>query len=458
MSSKTREINDYLGDLDAEVLLHQILDTMANGLFTVDTKGTITSWNGGMEAITGYSAEEALGESCAILEGECSRGCQGDGPEPCPLFAGDVIENKRCSIRHRGGVSIVASKQASLMRNREGEVIGGIEVVTDMSDLLELRDEVARLKQKVTGSSGLVGLVGRHPRMQELYDSIHLAARSPASVLLLGETGTGKELAARAIHELSDRREGPFVEVSCAALPESLLESELFGHARGAFTGAVSARKGRFEEADGGTLFLDEIGDISPEVQKKLLRALQFQSFERVGESNSIKVDIRIIAATNRDLPSMAVTQEFRPDLYYRLAAIPIVLPPLRERKSDIALLIEHFMHRDRQGANLAMLGVCPDALERLMAHDWPGNVRELQHAVQYAGAVSTDNLLGLSCLPPTIGMATPRPASGTINAETIHKALEASGGHKANAARLLGVSRVTLWKWMKRLEIVQVD
>jgi len=468
-----------LGDIAPETLLSNVLSALPTGVFTVDVGGRITSWNQAMEDLTGYRADEVLGRSCQKLEGDtCFKGPTADQPDRCPLFdRGDVVGTP-CRIRHREGHRLPTVKHARLMRGPDGEVLGGIEALTDVAEIMALEAEVQRLR-RAAGERRYGRLLGHQSAMQRVYDLIDVAAGSRAAVLVHGETGTGKELVAHAIHNASTRRRGPFVRVSCAALSETLLESELFGHVRGAFTGAHASRKGRFEEADGGTLFLDEIGDISPRVQRKLLRVLQEHEFERVGDNTPIRVDIRIITATHRDLRAMVEEGTFRADLYYRLAVFPIVIPPLRERVRDLPLLVEGLLERLELPAGRHVTGVTPDALEALMRYPWPGNVRELEHALEFAAAVGTGAQIGLPDLPPCVRgagapgpvppageptadvgawCATPaltepvrKPGATSLTPELIQSALAVEGGRRAAAARRLGVSRMTLWKWIKR-------
>ena len=445
---------------DEGALLDHVLDTLAGGLFTVDTAGIITTWNRGMEELTGYAASEALGMSCSVLSGNtCFMGPLGTGPMRCALFAGGEVRGKTCSVRHRDGRTLAVLKHARLMRDPEGEVIGGIEAVSDITGMVALREEVARLKRDAARGKGECPIIGRHPRMRALFDMIDAAAASTASVLVLGDTGTGKELVAEAIHRASTRSQGPFVRVACGALSESVLESELFGHVRGAFTGAVATRHGRFEAANGGTIFLDEIGDISPNVQQKLLRVLQEREFERVGDNRAIRVDIRVVAATNKDLLQLVGEDRFRADLYYRLAVIPVHVPPLRERISDIPPLVEAFIDRMNRTGEHHISGIEPDALDRLMEHSWPGNVRELEHAIEYAAAVSGAPILRLEHLPALIReFDSPQARKGgrpaQVTRETVLAALCETGGNRTRAAAALGVSRVTMWKWMRKYEI----
>ena len=460
---------ERLGGLDPRTFVQCLLETTAAGLFTVDRDGQITSWNRAMEELTGYTTAEAIGASCDLMQGStCFGGPRGaHGEAPCPLFGGEAFVDKRCTIATRWGGERLVLKRARLIYGQDGEVVGGVEAVTDVTDSVALEQEVAMLRREAAGRSRFGRLVGHHPSMQHLYEMIEVAARTPSSVLIQGETGTGKELIAHAIHHASDRRDGPFVRVSCAALSETLLESELFGHARGAFTGAVTTRKGRFEAAHGGTLFLDEIGDVSPAVQTKLLRVLQEREFERVGETRPIQVDIRVIAATNRDLAALAADGRFRQDLYYRLAVIPVEAPPLRRRMSDLPVLVDFFIERLNRSLGRHIRGLSPAALERLTRHSWPGNVRELEHAMEFAFAVTTDEVIGEEALPPILSAARSDrgPGAGAdaragasrrrgrrVSDQEILRALEATQGNRTKAAALLGVSRVTLWKWLKEV------
>lgn len=301
------------------------------------------------------------------------------------------------------------------------------------------------------------GIIGKSPRMQEVLKTIGRVAAADATVMIYGESGTGKELIARALHYRSSRRQGPFIQLSCAALPETLLESELFGYEKGAFTGAVSSKPGRFELADGGSLFLDEIGDISPTVQVKLLRVLEQRSFERLGSSKTINVDVRLIGATNRDLPAMIKAGEFREDLYYRLNVIPIQMPPLRERQGDVKLLAEHFLARYAPGKKLSA-----EALQALEAYSWPGNVRELQNTIERITILSPGNVIELEDLPAEVRRGAPLPTDAVrlppegvaleaVERDLITQALERTGGNRTRAAELLGISRHTLLYRMEK-------
>jgi Nif-specific regulatory protein len=299
--------------------------------------------------------------------------------------------------------------------------------------------------------------------MQAVYDLMAKVSKADSTVLIRGESGTGKELVAHAIHYNSPRAGGPLVKVHCAALPETVMESELFGHEKGAFTGAVSRRKGRFELADGGTIFLDEIGDLSAATQIKLLRVLQEREFERVGGTETIRVDVRVIAATNRDLEKMVEDGAFRQDLYYRLNVFPIHVPPLRDRRMDIPLLADHFIARYAGANDREVNQISGPALQMLMRHGWPGNVRELENCIERAVLMTADNTIRAEHLPPTVhaGRVEGSAAGGTLPAvldnverEMILDALRASGGNMAQAARDLGITERVMGLRVKKYDI----
>jgi len=337
-------------------------------------------------------------------------------------------------------LSIVASMIAQAVRLRQTAMEEKQHLIADN---LRLQDE---LKERFRPAN----IIGRSKKMQAVYDLIAQVAHSDTTVLIRGESGTGKELVANAIHYNSRRSDKPFVKVNCAALPETILESELFGHERGAFTGAVTARKGRFELANGGTIFLDEVGDFSPATQIKLLRVLQEREFERVGGTRTIKVDVRIIAATNRNLEEAMARGQFRPDLYYRLNVFPIHVPPLRERKADILLLADYFVEKYSKANHKNIRRISTPAIDMLVAYHWPGNVRELENCIERAVLLSNDDVIHGHHLPPTLQTA---EATGTappntlpaildnVERELILDALKSARGNKAKAARILGIS-----------------
>jgi two-component system response regulator HydG len=324
-----------------------------------------------------------------------------------------------------------------------------------------LRAENLRLRQELEDRYRFENLLGKSPAMHAVFALIRQAAPGDASVLIIGESGTGKELAARALHFNSPRAERPFVPVNCAAVPAGLLESELFGHLKGAFTGAVGSRRGLFREAEGGTLFLDEIGDMAPELQAKLLRVIEDRAVRPVGSDEAVPVDLRLVAATNKDVVTRIQDGRFREDLYYRLAVIPIHLPPLRERREDIPLLAEHFLRRAVATAGKEIRGFAPEAMAALLRHPWPGNVRELENAVERAvtltaGEQVTREALLLDAFPaPTpailLAQAARRPTIEELTGEYVALVLREVGGDKAKAAEILGVSKRTLYRWEKQ-------
>ncbi|MBI4413285.1 MAG: sigma-54-dependent Fis family transcriptional regulator, partial [candidate division NC10 bacterium] len=350
---------------------------------------------------------------------------------------------------------------------RAEEVLRRIQAVLERQGL---RREVRRLRREVGTRYGFGNLLGRSPAMRALLGQLEQVAATRSTVLLMGESGTGKELAARALHYNSDRAERPFVVIDCAAIPETLQESELFGHTRGAFTGAVAAKRGLFEEAHGGTLFLDEVGDLSAATQAKLLRVLQEGTIRRLGDTRTIQVDVRIIAATNRDLPAEVRAGRFREDLFFRLNVLPLRLPPLRERPEDIPLLTEHFLRRFAAETGRPVRQIAPPALDCIMAYRWPGNVRELEHAIERAVLLSQGEILEVGDLPPAVqggggqgveeAPLSLRDAVARLNADLerglIRRALARTGGNRTEAAALLGISRRALLYKLKEYGIAQ--
>jgi transcriptional regulator with GAF, ATPase, and Fis domain len=356
------------------------------------------------------------------------------------------------------------------IQDEHNNIIGVVSSFSDISVLKQTLHRLAQMEIHLSHTTGFEGIVGKSRPIHEVFELIELAAASNATVIITGETGTGKELAARAIHRRSSRRDAPLVTVNCSALPENLLESELFGHAKGAFTGAIRDKTGRFELADGGTLFLDEIGEISPLIQVKLLRFLQQREFERVGESVTRKADVRIIAATNRDLRAMVHNGNFRDDLYYRLKVFPIHIPPLRERKEDVGPLVRHFIDRFNRETGKKLGALTHDAALTLMDYCWPGNIRELENAIEHAFVICRQGDIDLFDLPLEIrrvelrqGMCKPSQAvtdaglsmqSGAatrnLDRNAVLSALKANNWNKAAAARTLGVDRTTIWRKIK--------
>jgi two-component system response regulator HydG len=436
-----------------------VVDTMMDGLVVVDRSGTIRSVNKALERMIGYAASELVGRECAILDCDtCLVSTeQGKGQKKCGLLLGGAVVRHRCHLRRKDGRPIHVLKNGAVLTDTNGAIVGGVETLTDISDLVAKEETIRELRDLLSPDEGFEGIIGKSPRMLDVYALIRNAAASDAPIIIYGESGTGKELVANAIHRTGRRNKGPFIKVSCAALNESLLESELFGHVKGAFTGADKDRRGRFESANKGDLFLDEIGDIPLSTQVKLLRVLQEKEVERVGDHTPIPIEVRIIAATHRDLARMCGEGAFREDLYYRLNVIPIRVPPLRERREDIPLLVDHFVRTVRIRTEKPILGLTEEAMQLLTAHPWPGNIRELINVVEYAFVVCHDEFISPRHLPSLPagrrGMAIGSPASigeQEKRAELL-RILEETGGNRQEASKLLGISRVTLWKLLKK-------
>jgi len=458
---------------DLNTYWRTVVDTIQDAVMIVDTDGTIVTVNEAFARVTGYAVETVAGQSCAVLKcPTCQKDRQGSAEHWCSLFHTGEVRRHRCTIRHRSGRDVPVIKNAAVLRDRSDQVIGGVEILTDISILVDREQQIEAFRRELSGQDGFEGIIGTSPAMQSVFDMIANAAGSDAPVIIFGESGTGKELVARAIHNRGPRRDKPYVKVNCAALAESLLESELFGHVRGAFTGAVQSRTGRFEAANGGDIFLDEIGELPMTTQVKLLRVLEEKVIERVGDNRSIPVDVRIVTATNRDLARMVAQGRFREDLFYRINVIPLNLPPLRERMEDIPLLAESFYRRMHLKSDKLLEGIAYDTMGMLMTYSWPGNVRELRSAFEYAfvacpaGAIQPRHLPPAivqhgTCRPVSSAGETPAddpptaaPAGGLSPKETLIAALTQTGGNQSAAARLLGVSRGTVWNRMRRYGI----
>jgi PAS domain S-box-containing protein len=446
-------INDLVAD---PKFMETVLGTMSDGLMVVDRDGTIVYFNPAAEGITGYRRDEVIGKPCSLLDTDaCVYREQGRTEVRCPLFRDGAAVHKSCRIRAKGGREVHLLKNARVLRDEHGEMVGGVETMTDVTSLVIKERRIQELAEGIREEQSFHGLVGRSPAMLRVREQIGNAARSEAPVIVLGESGTGKELAAAAVHALSRRAAGPFVKVNCAALNEHLLESELFGHRRGAFTGAMRDRQGRFEAASGGTIFLDEIGDMPPAMQAKLLRVLEGKEIERVGENTPVPVDVRLVSATNRPLAALVASGAFREDLLYRVNVIPITLPPLRERADDVPLLVARLLARIGAANRREVLRVTPAALEALQACPWPGNVRQLINALEYAVISCRGEEIDVPDLPAYVAAPPARPPAGrragaALSPDRISAALAAAGGNRTAAARALGVSRVTLWKRLR--------
>ena len=430
-----------------------ILESISDGVFTIDMNWRVTFFNPAAEGITGISREEALGRLCS--EVFKSSMCEAECALQRTLKSGKPVINKSGYIIDSEGDRVPISISTAVLRNSNGEIIGGAETFRDLS-------EIEALRKELEGRVQIGDLVSHSQAMRPIFDMVPSLATSSTTILIHGETGTGKELLAKAIHGMSPRSQKPFVAVNCGALPDTLLESELFGYKKGAFTGATQDKPGRFALAGDGTLFLDEIGEISPALQVRLLRVLQEHTFEPLGATRSEKSRARILVATNRDLAAMVKNGEFRQDLYYRINIISLELPPLRRRKEDIPLLVEHFVGRFNriQGKNLT--GFTPGAYSLLMGHDWPGNIRELENVVERAFVLCTTKLIGPEHLPAELTGHKSRPAeAGDIDSairfaeeQSILGALKRNNFNRAAAARELGIHKTTLYRKIKILDV----
>jgi len=451
------KINNLVKD---RAFLESVLNTMSDGLMVVDPDGIIVSLNPAAERITGYRLEEVRGKPCAILDASTCVFHEGDRTTiRCSLFKDGKAVQKSCRIRAKDGREVHLLKNATLLRDEGGRVVVGIETMTDVTSLVIKERQIQELAGGIREELAFMGIVGRSTAILRVQEQIKNAARSEAPVIVLGESGTGNELVAAAVHTLSRRADGPFIKVNCAALNEHLLESELFGHRRGAFTGAMRDREGRFEAASGGTIFLDEIGDMPAAMQAKLLRVLEGKEIERVGENTPVPIDVRLVSATNRALAALVAAGVFREDLLYRVNVIPITLPPLRERREDIPPLVAHFLARIGVANERALLRVTPAALERLQSYGWPGNVRQLINALEYAAITCRGEEIGVQDLPSNLAEPVclqPARRRGELSPEAIRGALAGEGGSRTRAARALGVSRVTLWKRMKEYGLTE--
>jgi len=448
--------------VDLSAYWKTIVDTLQDGVVVVDPYGRIVAVNPAAEKLTGYSAAELIDQSCRVLD--CT-GCriigQGSGRNWCGLYRAGGVKAKRCTITNKEHRTITVIKNASILYNHQGEMIGAVETIKDMSQIVRQQDEIHNLRRTLHLDDGYHGILGHSPVMQSMFEMIENVALTDAPVLIYGESGTGKEMAARAIHEASNRRSKPYIKVNCAALNENLLESELFGHAKGAYTGADRSRVGRFEAAHQGTIFLDEIGDIPAATQVKLLRVLEEKEIERVGEHTPVRVDVRIVSATNTNLEELIERGQFREDLYFRINVFPLKCPALRDRIEDIPSIVQSFIQHNAAKTGKKITGLTPEAMQKLARYAWPGNVRELRNAIEYAFVLCPNGSIGIQHLPPKVLPAVPdcppprEKENGAAQAkENLLRVLRQAGGNQSEAARILGVSRVTIWKRINKYGI----
>ena len=438
-----------------------VIETMQEGLMLVDKDGQVLFVNKIFEKMIGYTNEELQGKSCQVFQCDRCYSTRADGMNRyCALFKMEQVRSSVCSFQKKDGSKIHLLKNAAVIRDKKGKVIGGVETLIDLSAVHEKEKIITRLRQQMHYQEGFQGIVGKSAAMRQVFDLASSAAKSDAPLVIYGESGTGKEIFANAIHENSNRREEPFIKVNCAALNDNLLDSELFGHVKGAFTGADYSRVGRFEAASGGSIFLDEIGDLPLTTQTKLLRVLQEKEIERVGDHRPVKIDVRIIAATNKDLHQLIRDGLFREDLYYRIGVIPIDLPPLRDRQSDILLLVESFIKKIGERTERQIDGITRNALDLLIQYSWPGNIRELINVIEYAFVLCPGGQIEPGHLPAYLRQEFSKPVGVNRTFENRYidnrrqqliEALEKSGGNQTKAAKILGVSRVTVWKWIKK-------
>lgn len=431
-----------------------ILESISDGVFTVDHEWRVTSFNGAAEKITGIPRENALKKHC--WEVFRSNMCETDCALSRTMKLGKPFVDSSTYIvdSHKRRIPVVVC--TCLLKDDNGKVLGGVETFRDISQVEELRKELE-------GRYQMGDMVSRSPSMGKIFKILPQVAESDSTILIQGETGTGKELMAKAIHDLSHRRKKPFVAINCGALPDTLLESELFGYKAGAFTNATKDKPGHFALAEGGTILLDEIGDLSDAFQVRLLRVLQEKTYQPLGGTKPVKADVRVIAATNKDLHKLVKNGKFRQDLFYRINVVCLNLPPLRERKEDIPMLVKHFIGLFNRLQGRSVKGISQEALSLLMFHDYPGNIRELENIIEHAFVLNHNDQIAVQCLPDNLGVL---PISTQIVQTNINKTvrlaetqmildvLKRNQYNRLAAARELGIHKSTLYRKIKRLGI----
>ncbi len=433
---------------------NEILNSIVEGVFTVDKDLKITYFNQAAERITGVSKNDAIGQFCfeALRSNICESAC----PIRNSIESGKDSINTQVRILRSDGKEIPISISASSLKDENGKIIGGVETFRDFSAIETLKKEI---EQKYTYED----IISKNHKILELFGILPNIAESDSTVLIQGQSGSGKELFARAIHNLSFRNKGPFVAVNCGALPDNLLESELFGYKKGAFTDAKKDKPGRFEIAKGGTIFLDEVESLSQSTQVKLLRVLQEKEFEPLGSTAPVKSDVRIISATKNCLLELVKQDKFRDDLFFRLNIVRIELPPLSQRRDDIPLLINHFIEKFDHKMNKYITGVSSEVLELLMNYSYTGNIRELENIIEHAFVMCQEEIIQLKHLPPEVSLpkikknvsAVPISPLEDLERKTIKEVLEKHNWNKIEAAKELNLHRSTLWRKMKKFNLI---
>lgn len=440
--------------MNENINFKSILESISDGIFTIDLEWKITYFNSAAEVITGISRKEAVGRKCSdvfhssICEKDCVLKKTFENNKP--------IIGKTVFIIDNDGEKIPISVSTAILRDKNGDIIGGAETFRDLTEIEILRD-------KLEDKAVLDGMIAKSPSMNSIVSMISSIAKSPVTTLIYGETGTGKEVLAKKIHELSERKDFPFIAINCGALPDTLLESELFGYKKGAFTGALKDKPGKFKLAENGTLFLDEIGEISPALQIRLLRVLQEHTYEPLGAVKTESTNARIIAATNKDLQKLVEKGSFRRDLFYRINVINLNIPPLRERKEDILLLIQHFIRKINKVHKKIIKGFTKDALDILMEYKWPGNIRELENVIERAFVLCTSEYIDISYLPSNITKMYVRKrknnnindARRDVEKNMIMEVLDKNDYNLILTSKELGIHRSTLYRKMKKFGII---
>jgi len=431
-----------------------IFDSISHGIFTTNPEGIITSFNCMAEKLTGWNRSEVIGRTCwSIFQTDlCKKSC----PLEYSISTGQTGKDHEVTILKKDGHRIPVAVSTNALLDDKGKIIGGVEMFRDLCMETEL-------KKRLKKSYVFEDIVSKHHMMQKLFKMLPLVAKSQSTVLIEGESGTGKELIARAIHNLGPRKHGQFVTINCSAIPDTIMEAELFGCKKGAFAGAEQDRDGRLALAQGGTLLLDEIDELSKQIQIKLQRLIKQKEYEPVGSTQTVRADVRVIASSSRDLAQLVTKRRFRQDLYYCLNVVQIKLPPLAERREDVPLLVQHFIDRFNTLQSKRISTVSERVMSMLMWYPFPGNVRELENAVEHAFVVCTDTVIQVDDLPRHIveyfskssgRMQSSTPPLENAEAETIRKVLMKNNFKRTMTARELGISRNTLWRKMKKYGI----